>query len=112
MDELKEKKSLFDKKWLAYGTGVGLIIFLIIFGINNPAIYYNTNLPDHPYATWQNVQIKNMNCPDDQIWYSGYMSGCVPKSLIDESRASEGYLINNPTIFDENGINIEKVEKN
>jgi len=35
MHELKEKKSLFDKKWLAYGAGLGLVIFLITYGINN-----------------------------------------------------------------------------
>ena len=106
-EKLIEKISKMRYRWwLIAGALIG-------FAIASPAfVPYTTNsgIVEHPYATWLDLQISNMNCPDGKIWYTGYMRGCVPIELEGNSIASESYVMTYPTKFDEKGMNLEKVE--
>lgn len=107
-EKLIEKISRIRYRWwLIAGALIGIVIALPAF-----APYYTTNsgFVEHPYATWVDMKISYMNCPDGKIWYTGYSKGCVPIGLVDNSIASESYITTHPTKFDDKGMNLEKAE--
>ncbi len=106
---LIEKISKIRYRWWLIAGG------LIGFAISSPVFapyttQTNSGIVAHPYATWLDLQIGYMNCPDGKIWYSGYMRGCVPVELEGDSIASESYVMTYPTKFDDKGMNLEKVK--
>lgn len=70
-----------------------------------------SDLPDHPFAEWTDSRIPFKDCPEHQLWYRGYMSGCVPEQFDGLARDSEIFIQKFPTVFDENGMNTFKSGK-